>query len=53
MQNDLLTDYLHSIGRVKLLTADEEIILGHRVQEMLEIVRTKPKTIGRLLTIEP
>ena len=37
MSNDTLGDYLYAIGRVTLLTAEEEISYAHRVQEMLRI----------------
>lgn len=43
MSADVLGDYLHSIGRVSLLTAEDEIMLGHRVQEMLEVRETIPE----------
>ena len=33
-------DYLSNIGRGRLLSADEEIMLGHQVQAMLEIRET-------------
>ena len=40
---DPFGDYLQEIGRVKLLTADEEITLAHRIQAMLEIRNTRPE----------
>ena len=43
MHNDALSDYLFTIGRVKLLSADEEITLGHAVQRMIHIRGTIPE----------
>lgn len=40
---DPFNDYLQEIGRVKLLSADEEITLAHRIQAMLEIRNTRPE----------
>jgi len=34
-----LDDYLKDIARVPLLTGDEEIVLGNRVQDMIKILR--------------
>ena len=41
--SDSFGDYLQTIGRVRLLTADEEISLGHKIQAMLEIKETVPE----------
>ena len=41
--SDLLGDYLKSIGQVSLLSADDEISLGHRVQAMLRIREERPE----------
>ena len=43
MSNDLLGDYLKTIGQVSLLSADDEISLGHRVQAMLSIKDERPE----------
>jgi len=43
MSSDPFHDYLQEIGRVKLLSADEEITLAHRVQAMLHIRATRPE----------
>ena len=43
MSADLLGDYLKSIGQVSLLSADDEISLGHRVQAMLRIREERPE----------
>ena len=43
MQKDFLGDYLKTIGKVSLLSADEEISLGHRVQAMLQIRNERPE----------
>ena len=41
--SDSFGEYLAAIGRVRLLTADEEISLGHKIQDMLQITRTVPQ----------
>jgi len=43
MSSDLLGDYLKTIGQVSLLSADDEISLGHRVQAMLRIREERPE----------
>ena len=43
MSQDLLGDYLRTIGQVSLLSADDEISLGHRVQAMLRIREERPE----------
>ena len=43
MSADLLGDYLKNIGQVSLLSADDEISLGHRVQAMLRIREDRPE----------
>lgn len=48
MQNDSLGHYLKDVGRVRLLTADEEISLGHLVQRMIEIQSTIPEEERKL-----
>jgi RNA polymerase primary sigma factor len=39
-----LSDYLNSVGRVPLLTSDEEIILGGQVREMVRILEKKQES---------
>ena len=43
MSGDTLGDYLKQIGKVSLLSADDEISLGHRVQAMLRISEERPE----------
>jgi len=43
MSGDTLGDYLKQIGKVSLLSADDEISLGHRVQAMLRIREERPE----------
>ena len=43
MENDSLGAYLKDCGRIRLLTADEEITLGHLVQKMIHIQETVPE----------
>ena len=43
MDNDSLGAYLKDCGRIRLLTADEEITLGHLVQKMIHIQETVPE----------
>ena len=52
---DPLKDYLESIGRIPMLTAQEEIHLGHQVQESVRIRNTIPeaeRTAGQRRTIK-
>jgi RNA polymerase primary sigma factor len=42
MKADPFSDYLESVGRVPLLTAEEEIHLGHAVQEAKRIQESTP-----------
>ena len=41
--SDSFGEYLASIGRVRLLTADEEISLGHKIQDMLSVKNSVPE----------
>ena len=43
MESDSLGAYLKDCGRIRLLTADEEITLGHLVQKMIHIQETVPE----------
>ena len=47
MSADSLGDYLKSIGQVSLLSADDEISLGHRVQAMLAYAKNVQKKTGQ------
>ena len=38
---DMVRTYLHEIGRVPLLSHEQEIILGKRVQKMMEIIEAQ------------
>jgi hypothetical protein len=38
MMSDSLTLFLNQAGRIPLLTADEEILLGRRIQAMINSV---------------
>ena len=40
---DVLGDYLAAIGKITLLTAEDEVILGRRVQRMVQIRDERPK----------
>jgi len=42
---DVLGDYLAAIGKITLLTAEDEVILGRRVQRMVQIRDERPKEI--------
>ena len=41
--SDTLRDYLNQIGKIPLLTAAEEIELGHAIQRMMALGATDPK----------
>jgi RNA polymerase nonessential primary-like sigma factor len=40
---DMVRTYLHEIGRVPMLTHEQEIIYGKQVQQMMQILETKEK----------
>lgn len=47
---DTVRTYLHEIGRVPLLTHEQEIVLGKQVQRMMQLLETKDElaeTLGR------
>ena len=39
---DLVRSYLRDIGRVPLLTHEQEITLGRQVQDLMDIERSRP-----------
>jgi RNA polymerase nonessential primary-like sigma factor len=45
---DLVRAYLHEIGRVPLLTDEQEIILGKQVQQMMRLLDIQEKLAGEL-----
>lgn len=50
--SDTLRDYLNQIGKIPLLTAAEEIELGHAIQKMIAVQTDKPsKEEQRILRI--
>ncbi len=49
---DSLRDYLLEIGRVPLLTQEQEIILGKRVQRMMSLLAEREK-LAKKLRLEP
>jgi RNA polymerase nonessential primary-like sigma factor len=40
---DMVRTYLHEIGRVPMLTHEQEIIYGKQVQQMMQLLETKEK----------
>jgi hypothetical protein len=42
MMSDSLTLFLNQAGRIPLLTADEEILLGRRIQAMINSAAGQP-----------
>jgi RNA polymerase nonessential primary-like sigma factor len=40
---DMVRTYLHEIGKVPLLTHEQEIVLGKQVQKMMSLIETKQK----------
>jgi len=49
---DTVRSYLHEIGRVPLLTHEQEIVLGKQVQQMMALLDTK-ETLEERLDREP
>jgi RNA polymerase nonessential primary-like sigma factor len=49
---DMVRSYLHEIGRVPLLTHEQEIIYGKQVQKMMACLETQ-ETLRRELGAEP
>ncbi|MDJ0650191.1 MAG: RNA polymerase sigma factor, RpoD/SigA family [Xenococcaceae cyanobacterium MO_188.B19] len=45
---DMVRSYLHEIGRVPLLTHEQEIIYGKQVQTMMTLLETKEKLENKL-----
>lgn len=45
---DLVRSYLHEIGRVPLLTDEQEIILGKQVQQMMRLLAIQEQLIKQL-----
>jgi len=49
---DMVRTYLHEIGRVPLLTHEQEIVFGKQVQKMMGLLETKEK-LAKTLDREP
>jgi RNA polymerase nonessential primary-like sigma factor len=45
---DMVRTYLHEIGKVPLLTHEQEIVLGKQVQKMMSLLETKEKLEKKL-----
>lgn len=45
---DMVRTYLHEIGRVPLLTHEQEIVYGKQVQQMMALLETKQTLIEKL-----
>jgi RNA polymerase nonessential primary-like sigma factor len=45
---DMVRTYLHEIGRVPLLTHEQEIILGKQVQQMMALLETQQQLAEKL-----
>ena len=45
---DMVRTYLHEIGRVPLLTHEQEIILGKQVQKMMSLLEQKAELVKQL-----
>jgi RNA polymerase nonessential primary-like sigma factor len=44
---DMVRTYLHEIGKIPLLTSEEEIIYGKQVQQMMELVEIQEKFVKK------
>jgi len=44
---DMVRTYLHEIGKIPLLTSEEEIIYGKQVQQMMELVEVQEKFVQK------
>lgn len=49
---DMVRTYLHEIGRVPLLSREQEIVLGKKVQQMMALLQTKDE-LAKALHREP
>lgn len=45
---DMVRTYLHEIGRVPLLTHEQEIVYGKQVQQMMSLLETKEALVEKL-----
>ena len=45
---DMVRTYLHEIGRVPLLTHEQEIVLGKQVQKLMSLLERREELIGEL-----
>jgi RNA polymerase nonessential primary-like sigma factor len=45
---DMVRTYLHEIGRVPLLTHEQEIVYGKQVQQMMSLMELKEKLVKKL-----
>ena len=45
---DMVRTYLHEIGRVPLLTHEQEIVYGKQVQQMMALLEAKEKLAKKL-----
>lgn len=45
---DMVRTYLHEIGRVPLLTHEQEIVYGKQVQQLMSLLETKEKLTAKL-----
>jgi RNA polymerase nonessential primary-like sigma factor len=45
---DMVRTYLHEIGRVPLLTHEQEIVYGKQVQQMMALLETKEALVDKL-----
>jgi RNA polymerase nonessential primary-like sigma factor len=52
LKTDMVRTYLHEIGRVPLLTHEQEVIFGKQVQQMMRLVGKREK-LAKTLNREP